>query len=112
MARASERTIAFTPPMECLPVERLSEGDEWVFELKLDGYRAEGIHDTHGIRLLSKNGKDLSKKYPGVASSRRSNTPSWNKRRSMESSSLLMMTGGQASTRCKMLGQARTSYSS
>jgi ATP-dependent DNA ligase len=66
MPRANERPIAFTPPMECLAVERLPEGDEWVFELKLDGYRTQAIRDGRGVRLLSKNGKDLSKKYPHV----------------------------------------------
>ena len=24
--------------MECLPVEKISEGDTWTYELKLDGY--------------------------------------------------------------------------
>jgi bifunctional non-homologous end joining protein LigD len=52
--------------MECLPVERLPEGDGWIFELKLDGYRAQALRDAKGVRLLSKNGKDFSKKYPHV----------------------------------------------
>src|SRR5580692_3179593 len=54
--------------MECLPVERLPEGDEWIYELKLDGYRAQGIRTSHGAKILSKNGKGLSKKFPTVAS--------------------------------------------
>jgi len=58
--------IAFTPPMECLPVTRLPEGTDRVYELKLDGYRAQAICEKDGVRLLSRNGKDLSKKYPGV----------------------------------------------
>jgi DNA ligase D-like protein (predicted ligase) len=66
MSKDDTRTIAFTPPMECLPVERLPEGDEWALELKLDGYRAQGIRDANRVRLLSRNGKDLSKKYPHV----------------------------------------------
>ena len=37
-----------------------------MFELKLDGYRAEGIRDAKGVLLLSKNGKDLSKNYPAM----------------------------------------------
>src|ERR1700757_2213871 len=59
-------TIPFTPPMECLPVARMPEGDAWVYELKLDGYRAQAIRDSAGVRLLSKNGKDFTKKYPLV----------------------------------------------
>lgn len=54
--------IAFTPPMECLPVERLPEGDEWVFELKLDGFRAQAVvrqklwpHQLSLIRIVLRN---------------------------------------------------------
>jgi DNA ligase D-like protein (predicted ligase) len=50
--------------MECLPVARLPEGAEWIYELKLDGYRAQAIRDSKGVRVLSRNGKDLTKKYP------------------------------------------------
>lgn len=66
MPRATKATIAFTPPMECLPVERLPEGEDWIYELKLDGYRAQAIRDAKGIHLFSKNGNNLSKKFPAV----------------------------------------------
>jgi bifunctional non-homologous end joining protein LigD len=52
--------------MECLPVGRLPEGPEWVYELKLDGYRAQAIRETKGVRLYSRNGKDYNKKFPQV----------------------------------------------
>jgi ATP-dependent DNA ligase len=54
---------------ECLLVKRLPDGPEWVYELKLDGYRAQAIRELKGVRLLSRNRKDLSKRFPGVASS-------------------------------------------
>jgi hypothetical protein len=38
--KAGPARIELTPPMECLAVDRLPEGDEWVYELKLDGYSA------------------------------------------------------------------------
>src|SRR5215469_16571917 len=63
----SASKIPFTPPMECLPVGRIPEGDAWVYELKLDGYRAQAIRDGSGVRLLSRRGKDLTKKYPLVS---------------------------------------------
>src|SRR4051812_33337692 len=63
--------LPFIPPMECLPVENLPEGPQWVYELKLDGYRAQAIHDDGGVRLLSRNGKDLTERYPGVVESLR-----------------------------------------
>ena len=64
MPRTSQISIPFTLPMECLPVARLPEGAEWIYELKLDGYRAQAIRDSTGVRVLSRNGKDLTKKYP------------------------------------------------
>ena len=33
------QTARFIEPMECLPVEKIPEGDLWTYELKLDGYR-------------------------------------------------------------------------
>jgi bifunctional non-homologous end joining protein LigD len=59
--------LTFTKPMECLPVKRLPGGPEWVYELKLDGYRTQAICEVEGVRLLSRNGKDLTKRFPGVA---------------------------------------------
>ena len=52
--------------MECLPVTKLPDGPQWVYELKLDGYRAQAISERSGVRLLSRNGKDLTKRFPGV----------------------------------------------
>jgi ATP-dependent DNA ligase len=31
---------AFVEPMDCLPVAKLPEGPQWLWEIKLDGYRA------------------------------------------------------------------------
>jgi bifunctional non-homologous end joining protein LigD len=31
---------AFIEPMECLAVSKLPDGSNWVYEIKLDGYRA------------------------------------------------------------------------
>jgi ATP-dependent DNA ligase len=33
----------FIEPMECLAVTKLPEGSQWLWELKLDGYRAIGV---------------------------------------------------------------------
>src|ERR1700722_20156700 len=60
--------IPFPPPMECLPVKKLPDGPEWVYELKLDGYRAQAIREADKVRLLSRNGKDLSKRFPRIVS--------------------------------------------
>ena len=43
---------------------RIPEGEEWIYEFKLSGYRAQAIRGSKGIRVLSRNGNDLTKKYP------------------------------------------------
>jgi DNA ligase D-like protein (predicted ligase) len=49
-----------------LPVSKLPDGPDWVYELKFDGFRGQAIRDKNGIHLLSRNGKDFSKKFPQV----------------------------------------------
>jgi DNA ligase D-like protein (predicted ligase) len=66
MTRATDKEIPFITPMECLPVASLPDGPGWVYELKLDGFRAQGIRDKRNVHLLSRNGKDFSKKFPLV----------------------------------------------
>ena len=39
----TETKVRFIPPMLLLRRERLPEGAEWLYELKLDGYRALAI---------------------------------------------------------------------
>ena len=66
MTPTTDSEIPFTPPMECLPVASLPDASGWVYELKLDGFRKRGIRDKRGVHLLSRNGKDFSKKFPQV----------------------------------------------
>jgi bifunctional non-homologous end joining protein LigD len=48
-------------------VKVLPEGKEWLYEPKLDGYRALLLKDGKRIRILSRNEKDLTPIYPAVA---------------------------------------------
>ena len=48
-------------------VTSLPEGDEWSYEVKLDGYRALVIKDGERIQLRSRTGKDLTRTYQPVA---------------------------------------------
>ena len=66
MTQTTHSEIPFTSPMECLTVAGLPDTPDWVYELKLDGFRGQGIRDKRGIHLLSKNGKDFSKRFPQV----------------------------------------------
>jgi bifunctional non-homologous end joining protein LigD len=53
--------------MAAQAVTRLPEGGEWLYEPKLDGYRALLLKDGTQIQILSRNEKDLTKMYPRVA---------------------------------------------
>lgn len=53
----------------CLPTRALKppSGEQWVHEIKHDGYRLIAMRSADGVRLLTKNGNDWSKRYPRVA---------------------------------------------
>jgi DNA ligase D-like protein (predicted ligase) len=53
--------------MLLLAVETLPEGPDWAYELKLDGYRAQAVKTGGTVRLRSRNDKDFTAKYPGIA---------------------------------------------
>jgi DNA ligase D-like protein (predicted ligase) len=62
---------AFVRPMAALAVKKLPEGDEWLYELKWDGYRAVLIKDGEEVQIRSRNDKDLTAMYPGIATAGR-----------------------------------------
>lgn len=62
--------------MECAAVTELPQGQEWTYEIKLDGHRAQAIHTPGGLRLLSRNGKDLGARYPEIVPSIAAAVPS------------------------------------
>jgi DNA ligase D-like protein (predicted ligase) len=46
---------------------RLPEGAQWLYELKLDGYRAIAFKSGGKARLRSRNDKDFTARYPVIA---------------------------------------------
>jgi bifunctional non-homologous end joining protein LigD len=55
----------FVEPMLAKPVSEPPAGD-WSYELKFDGYRAIALKGGDEVRLLSRNQKDLGKKFSAV----------------------------------------------
>lgn len=57
---------AYVEPMQAKLVTKLPEGDRWLYETKLDGYRAVAIKNGDHVEIRSRNNKDLTRSYPGV----------------------------------------------
>jgi DNA ligase D-like protein (predicted ligase) len=66
MAAKAKIVASFVEPMLLLRSESLPEGPDWIYELKLDGYRALAIKTSRKVQLRSRNNNDFSVRYPGV----------------------------------------------
>ena len=58
---------AFVVPMAAVAVKQLPEGEDWLYEVKWDGYRALIIKDGARVQIQSRNNRDLTPMYPGIA---------------------------------------------
>ena len=54
-------------PMLATLTETLPTGDDWTFEVKWDGYRAVGYVRAGEAKLVSRNGNDLTGRFPDIA---------------------------------------------
>jgi DNA ligase D-like protein (predicted ligase) len=57
----------FVEPMLLLRTERLPEGPEWGYEIKLDGYRALALKAGGKLFLRSRNDNDFALRYQSIA---------------------------------------------
>ncbi len=51
-------------PMLAESVDKTFDGEDWLFEIKWDGYRAIAFIDNGKVRLVSRNQNDLTPRYP------------------------------------------------
>ncbi|HEY1629430.1 MAG TPA: DNA ligase D [Tepidisphaeraceae bacterium] len=56
----------FSPQLAVL-AEAPPQGDKWLHEIKLDGYRILAYVKSGKVQLMSRNGNDWTKKFAGVA---------------------------------------------
>ncbi len=61
------RTPSELEPVLARLVARPPEGDAWLHELKLDGYRLLARVERDGVRLLTRTGRDWTARFPAVA---------------------------------------------
>jgi DNA ligase D-like protein (predicted ligase) len=59
--------LDFTPPMLARLVDDLPSGAGWLYEVKLDGYRALVVKKRGVATIFSRRGNDLSSKFPIIA---------------------------------------------
>lgn len=57
-----------SPPVQLATlVEHPPPGEDWLHELKFDGYRITALLDEGRITLLTRNGKDWTRRFPQIA---------------------------------------------
>jgi ATP-dependent DNA ligase len=61
------REGGFIEPMECFAVPKLPDGQQWVYEIKLDGYRAIAVKSAGKLNLLSRRRNSVNRQYPLVS---------------------------------------------
>ncbi|RWP88378.1 MAG: ATP-dependent DNA ligase [Mesorhizobium sp.] len=59
--------LKFIPPMQPELVDTPPEGEDWIHEIKFDGYRTQIIKDEDGIRLLTRRGYNWTARYKVLA---------------------------------------------
>ncbi len=50
-------------------VSAIPAGDDWLYEMKYDGYRIVAYTEANSVRLITRNGGDYTKRFQDVASS-------------------------------------------
>ena len=63
---ASQTKARFIEPMFLLRTDKLPEGTNWAYELKLDGYRAIAFKSGGKVHFRSRNNKDFNGRYPAI----------------------------------------------
>src|SRR5689334_5801420 len=57
----------FVMPMKAQLADELPKGREWMYEVKLDGYRAIAVKDRNQVRLFSRKPRDITEDFSEVA---------------------------------------------
>jgi bifunctional non-homologous end joining protein LigD len=65
-ARPAALPEALSPQLATL-VKDTPSGEDWLHEIKFDGYRILATYSGGEVRLLTRNGNDWTSKYPAVA---------------------------------------------
>jgi ATP-dependent DNA ligase len=64
--RAAAALPEWIPPQLTQLVDAAPEGDQWLHEIKFDGYRMHARLDRGAVKLLTRTGLDWTRKYPAI----------------------------------------------
>src|SRR5215813_2782761 len=59
--------VRFIEPMYALAIQKLPQGQEWLYEVKFDGYRCLAGIDASGVTLWSRRGNLFTNQFPHIA---------------------------------------------
>jgi hypothetical protein len=63
----TRRTVGFVEPCLPSPAKVPPAGADWIHEIKHDGFRIMARRDAAGVRLITRKGNDLTKRFPLIA---------------------------------------------
>jgi ATP dependent DNA ligase domain len=61
------RLVGFIEPCLPSPAKAPPSGPEWIHEIKHDGFRIIARRDAAGVRLITRKGNDLTRRFPFIA---------------------------------------------
>ena len=65
--KRTRRPAGFIEPCLPSPAKKAPSGPDWIHEVKHDGFRILAHRDAAGVRLLTRNGHDLRRRFPFMA---------------------------------------------
>ena len=63
----NSRLVGFIEPCLPSPAKAPPSGPGWIHEIKHDGFRIMARRDAAGVRLITRNGNDFTKRFPLAA---------------------------------------------
>ena len=67
LLRERNRLVGYIEPCLPSPAKVPPSGPDWIHEIKHDGFRIMARRDSTGVRLMTRNGNDFTKRFPLAA---------------------------------------------
>jgi ATP-dependent DNA ligase len=61
------RLVGFIEPCLPSPAKVPPSGPDWIHEIKHEGFRIMARRDAAGVRLITRKGNDLTRRFPFIA---------------------------------------------